>query len=84
MRIGLVDAGLAVGLGISGIVAALLHQTLRPVDEIVRYVDGIGETADGISANLAGATQLAHTQELAGALPELIAAQVVRTKGASR
>lgn len=64
--------GLAIGLGVAGLVTFLLDGTLRPVREIARYVDDIAMSAGGIVGNLEGLTELGRTGELAGALAGLL------------
>lgn len=76
-------AGVGLGAGVAGVVAALLHRTLQPVEEIRRYADDIAQAATGIVTNLSGAEQLSRTRELAIALSGLVATSPPTTAGES-
>jgi hypothetical protein len=63
--------GLTLGVPALGVVAGLLHRTLRPVREIERYVGDIRITIDGIVRNLDAGEALGHTRDTAAAIPAL-------------
>ena len=76
--------GLALGLVIAIVVAALLNRVLRPAQEILDYADDILQGGLGIAANLDGVDELAHTHDLAMAVPDLAVAYLNKLKaGAS-
>lgn len=68
--------GLAVGLVIAVVALALLQSVLRPLLEIRRYGDDILEAGLGIAKNLDAVDELAHTHELATAVPGLAVAYI--------
>jgi hypothetical protein len=66
--------GLALGLVIAVVVVALLQSVLRPVLEIRRYSEDVLTAGVGIAKNLDAVDELAHTRELAQAVPGLAVA----------
>ena len=70
--------GLAIGLVVLGVVAALLRRILAPATEIRRYADDILEAGLGIAGNLDGADELVRTRELGSAVPGLATAYLKR------
>ena len=66
--------GLAVLLVIALVVLGLLQAVVRPVLEIRRYADDILAAGLGIAKNLDAVDELAHTRELATAVPPLAVA----------
>jgi hypothetical protein len=70
--------GLALGLVVALVALALLHAVLRPVLEIERYSEDILDAGLGIAKNLDAVDELAHTHELATAVPGLAVAYLQR------
>ena len=70
--------GLALGLVVALVALALLHAVLRPVLEIGRYSEDILDAGLGIAKNLDAVDELAHTHELATAVPGLAVAYLQR------
>lgn len=66
--------GLALGLVIALVVLALLQAVLRSALEIRRYADDILEAGLAIAHNTEPVGELAHTRELATAVPGLAVA----------
>ena len=66
--------GLVLGLVIAIVVVALLQNVLRPTLEINRYANDILDAGVGIAKNLDAIDELAHTRELATAVPGLAVA----------
>ena len=63
--------GLVLLLVVAVVVWMLLENVRRPVAEIDAYASHILEAGVGIATNLDGVDDLAHTQELADAVPGL-------------
>lgn len=70
--------GLALGLAVALVALALLQAVLRPVLEIRRYSENILDAGLGIAKNLDAVDELAHTHELATAVPGLAVAYLQR------
>ncbi len=70
--------GLALGLVVALVALALLHSVLRPVLEIERYSEDILDAGLGIAKNLDAVDELAHTHQLATAVPGLAVAYLQR------
>jgi len=66
--------GLGLGLVVALLVVALFNRIMRPALEIRDYADDILEAGLGIARNLDGLSELAHTQRLATAVPDLAGA----------
>lgn len=66
--------GLALGLVIAVVALALLQAVLRPLLEVGRYAEDTLEAGLGIARNLDPVDELAHTRELATAVPGLAVA----------
>lgn len=75
--------GLALGLVIAVLVAALFDQIMRPAGQIKRYADHILGAGIGIARNLDGVDEAVRTRELATAVPGLAVAYL-RKLGAVR
>ncbi len=73
--------GLALGLVIAVVVVVLLHSVVRPVLEIRRYAEDILQAGVGIATNLDGVDELAHTRDLATAVPGLAVAYLEKIQG---
>ena len=73
--------GLALGLVVAVVALALLHAVLRPLLEVRRYSDDILEAGLGIAKNLDAVDELAHTHELATAVPGLAVAYLQKLEG---
>lgn len=63
--------GIALLLVVAIVVLALLENVRRPIAEIDGYASRILEGGVGIATNLDGVDDLAHTKELADAVPGL-------------
>jgi hypothetical protein len=66
--------GLGLGLVVAGLVVGLFNRVVRPALEIRQYADDILDAGLGIGRNVDGLTELAHTERLANAVPELATA----------
>lgn len=73
--------GLVLGLVLAIVVLALLQSVLRPVLEIRRYSADILAAGVGIAKNLDAVDELAHTRELATAVPDLAVAYLNKVQG---
>ena len=73
--------GLALGLVTALVVVGLLNRVVRPALEIRRYADDILEAGVGIATNLDGVEELARTQQLAKAVPDLAVAYLDKEQG---
>jgi hypothetical protein len=76
--------GLALGLVIAVVVVSLLNNVLRPALEIRAYADDILEAGIGIATNLDAVDELAHTHELATAVPGLATAYLNKLQGGAQ
>lgn len=65
--------GLGAGVAVLGAVGVLLHRTLTPTLEIVRYAGDIADAIDSIATNVAGGAEVVRTRELAVTVPGLAA-----------
>ncbi len=72
--------GLLLGLVIAVVVVGLLQNIVRPALEILRYAEDILQAGVGIATNLDGVDELAHTHELATAVPALAVAYLDKTQ----
>jgi hypothetical protein len=75
--------GLALLLVIALVVLGLFQAVLRPALEIRRYADDILDAGLGIASNLDAVDELAHTRELATAVPGLAVAYLNKLQGAA-
>ena len=66
--------GLGAGVPVLGLVAALLHRTIVPAQEIDRYAKDILDAGLAIATNLDGLDELERTHALATAVPGLAVA----------
>jgi hypothetical protein len=73
--------GLALGLVVAVLVVGLFNRVMRPALEIRSYADDILEAGLGIARNVDGLTELAQTQRLATALPDLAGAYLEKLQG---
>ena len=73
--------GLALGLVVAGLVVGLFNRVVRPALEIRQYANDILEAGLGIGRNVDGLTELAHTQRLATAVPDLAGAYLRKLQG---
>lgn len=72
--------GLALGVVVLIVVVALFNGLMRPLLEIHRYVRDILDGGVGIARGVDGADELARTQQLAGAVPDLAGAYLDRVR----
>jgi len=72
--------GLAVGIGVAGLVVALFNRIVAPAREIDAYADDILEAGLGIAHNLDGVDALQHTRELGAAVPGLATAYLQKVQ----
>ena len=63
--------GLVLLLAVAVVVVILLESVRRPIEEIDAYASDILDGGVGIAKNLDAVDALAHTHELAGAVPGL-------------
>jgi hypothetical protein len=73
--------GLAVGIGVAGLVVALFNRIVRPAREIDAYADDILEAGLGIARNLDGVDALQRTRDLGAAVPGLASAYLHKLEG---
>jgi len=73
--------GLAVGVGVAGLVVALFNRIVAPAREIDAYAHDILEAGLGIARNLDGVDALQRTRELGAAVPGLATAYLEKVQG---
>jgi len=73
--------GLALGLVIAVVVVFLFNRVVAPASEIEAYADDILDAGVGIAKNLDEVPRLAHTRDLAAAVPGLATAYLNKLQG---